>query len=269
MLFRNPDGFGPRSWEYIKIKLPWLTRGGDEWHPFSIYLRESTQIGFNSVHNIQTSMSIGPETKNGIAQDTSLEEFVRTVLLSDFEDEAIDAPRSLFVQEARSDHSNIYHTTQMFISPVGDWTRGLVHDIRKQKQLRACWVRGPCTSPFFVAREFSHLVLTASGIGITPVLGVMNQYPGYSRTKILVWLTRDANMLKFFALLIKDAHLAVVFYTGMEKLTDKEMSTISAHGNIYLQQSRPDCLTEAIGSIIIQFENFLNLSDAQTVKEID
>lgn len=41
MLWHNPPGFQVKSGEYVKIKLPWLRKGGDEWHPFSIYLRVS------------------------------------------------------------------------------------------------------------------------------------------------------------------------------------------------------------------------------------
>ncbi len=50
--------------------------------------------------------------------------------------------------------------------------------------------------------------------------------------------------------MIKDAHFAVVFYTAKVKLQPEEVSKIISHG----------------GSIIVQFENFLNLSDATTRK---
>ena len=42
MLWRNPAGFEPISGEFVLVQLPWLPEGGDEWHPFSIYLREAT-----------------------------------------------------------------------------------------------------------------------------------------------------------------------------------------------------------------------------------
>lgn len=45
MLWRNPRGFNTNSGEYVKIKLPWLSKGGKEWHPFSIYLKEGTEKG--------------------------------------------------------------------------------------------------------------------------------------------------------------------------------------------------------------------------------
>ena len=114
------------------------------------------------------------------------------------------------------------------------------------------------------------MILTASGIGITPALGVMGQYPGFSRTKILVWTTRDKNMLKFFAPLIKDAHLAVIFYTGKDKLSQGEEDRIRSNGgNMFILQSRPKSFPETIGSIIVQFENHLNVSSAASIDDID
>ena len=41
MLWHNPKGFRVKSGEYVKIKLPWLSEGGDEWHAFSIYMNVS------------------------------------------------------------------------------------------------------------------------------------------------------------------------------------------------------------------------------------
>ena len=271
MLWHNPAGFKPKSGEYVKIQIPWLSEGGDEWHPFSIYLRESTQSGFNTVHNIKTRSShhlVGNyQTEE---QNQSLEEFILDVLESTFEEETVDSIRSCLVMEAREDIHNQFDTTQVFICPVGDWSKNLMKEVEDQRQLRACWVRGPYTSPYHVAQSFSHLVLTATGIGITPALGVMGQYPGFSRTKLLIWSTRDKNMLKFFAPLITDSHLAAIYYTGKEKLSDEEVFKISSYGNIFLQQSRPkDGFGGVAESIIVEFENHINLSSVDCIKEID
>mmetsp|Transcript_13520 Transcript_13520/g.32748 ORF Transcript_13520/g.32748 Transcript_13520/m.32748 type:complete len:623 (+) Transcript_13520:236-2104(+) len=182
---------------------------------------------------------------------------------------------SLTMKEARQDLRNRYSTTQVFIAAAGDWTRGLYDDLENGKQQRACWVRGPYTSPYFVANEFNHLILFASGIGVTPALGVMGQYPGASRTKILVWLLKSRDMLKFFAPLLKDAHMALVFYTGKEKLTQVELQNLKAHGNIYIQQSRPKSIEETLSRIITQVVNASNSASnsckhpARTVKEIN
>jgi hypothetical protein len=270
MLWRNPPGFSAKSGEYVKIRLPWLTHGGKEWHPFSIYLKESTERGFKSLDNVAHSSRNLMQYQDD-ENDMTLEKYIDKILsFPDFVSEAIDAPKtSLMKEEAREQFHDKFQTTQVFICPVGDWSKGLGQDLIDQKQLRACWVRGPYTSPYSVVQDFSHLVLTASGIGITPALGVMGQYPGFTRTKILVWSTRDANMLKFFAPLIKDAHLAVVFYTGKQELSYNEIDTICSYGNIFIQQSRPASLPATIESIIVEFENHLHCSTVTSLTEIE
>ena len=270
MLWHNPDGFHPKSGEYVKVQMPWLSRGGDEWHPFSLYLRESTQMGLNTVHNAALIDSFYDEEVGVSPSQRSLSKFIEYVLDTEYEGEAIDNFKSTVVEEAREDIHDQYDTTQVFICPVGDWSKNLMQELSDQKQLRACWVRGPYTSPYHVAQNFSHLILTATGIGITPALGVMGQYPGYSRTKVLIWSVRDPNMLKFFAPLITDAHVAAIYYTGKEKLDDSEVRKITKHGNIYLQQSRPKAGFHGTAeTVIVEFENHINLSAAETITEID
>lgn len=269
MLWHNPSGFNPKSGEFVKIQIPWLSEGGDEWHPFSIYLKESTEKGFRSVHNIQRRNSL---YSLGLDEEAmtllSLKEFMNVTLDEEFENK--DSLKMSLVEEARKDIHNKYDTTQVFICPVGDWSKNLMKELEHQQQKRACWVRGPYTSPYFVAQNFSHLVLTATGIGITPALGVMGQYPGFSRTKVLVWSTRDKNMLKFFAPLIDDAHLAVIYYTGKEKLTTREVLKITSHGNIFLQQDRPsDGFSGTVESVIVEFENHINMSGAEKIEELN
>jgi len=165
---------------------------------------------------------------------------------------------SLIVEEARKDLSTLYQTTQVFIAPSGDWTRRVREEIRDQDQLRSCWVRGPYTSPYHVASSFNHLVLVATGIGITPALGVMGQYPGLSRSKFLIWTTRSREMLKFFAPLFADAHLSAIYYTGKEPLTPDDMKQVRSYGKIFLQIGRPKELTDVIQSLIITFENAID-----------
>ena len=188
--------------------------------------------------------------------------------------------RTLDETARESDHD--YDTTQVFIMPVGDWTRRVSAVLRDQqtRRHRTCWVRGPFTSPFSVAHEFSQLVLFASGIGIvrhstartrdwssmqaspfllarscpawlpnfcalrassragcgavdlwsgqTPSLGVLGQYRGKRRVTFLVWMTRSATMLKFFAPLLADAQVATIYYTGTStpQAHDPELSRL-------------------------------------------
>lgn len=278
MLWRNPEGFNVKSGEYVQIKLPWLTRG-NEWHPFSVYLREATQEGLSEVHcndfgdSWTGSMSSTSFNKVSLLEleegDTeSLQHFIQRVVDSDIgnignvSEDRPDAVEQGHDCQSRipseRDHIKQYSTTQVFISPVGDWSKELFDQVKSTKHLRSCscWVRGPYTSPYFIAHNFNHLVLTASGIGITPALGVMGQYQGNTRTKVLIWSTRSKTMLKFFAPLLKDAHLSIVYYTNKnDVLTKREMSKIQCYGNIFIEQSRPESLTVIIEYIIMTFEN--------------
>jgi hypothetical protein len=53
MLWQNPPGFESKSGEYVKIHIPWLQHGGNEWHPFSIYRgqEESTLDGLDNMYH--------------------------------------------------------------------------------------------------------------------------------------------------------------------------------------------------------------------------
>ena len=44
MLWHNQPGFKVTPGKYMKIKLPWLSEGGDEWHAISMYLRVSERL---------------------------------------------------------------------------------------------------------------------------------------------------------------------------------------------------------------------------------
>ena len=77
MLWRNPERFKPKSGEYVYVKLPWLEKGGNEWHPFSIYLREATKEGLDSL-NLQSSLlqepgSDGVLSGNNIVDTTNID----------------------------------------------------------------------------------------------------------------------------------------------------------------------------------------------------
>ena len=188
----------------------------------------------------------------------SLEEFTEMVLICQNEDSTPSEPAQV-TEEARKDIYSQYKTTQVFIAPAGDWTKRVAHEIMDNNRSQSCWVRGPYTSPYSVASSFSHLVLVASGIGLTPALGIMGQYTGSSRSKLLVWSTKCPYMLKFFAPLLTDAHVAAIFYTGKDyELTAKELVELRSYGNIHIQQGRPKSLTAVIESLIVTYVNTSN-----------
>jgi len=213
--------------------------------------QEVTEVLYKKDLNVSSTASMNTR----ITDDEANQEYEN---LGDFIDHIMNGAvenDSFIVKEARQDIYKLYNTSQVFISPEGDWTKGVNNAVRERSQQRTCWVRGPYTSPYFIATQFRHLVLIASGIGITPALGVMGQYPGFSRTKVLIWMVRSKVMLKFFIPLMEDSHLALIFYTGKEKLTREEVDNLHSQGNIRVQQTRPESLGDTIESVIVRFEN--------------
>ena len=233
------------------------------WNLFSTPMTCAMAAELLKIHSSLEPSSTIPDEK--VTQDivrevaeSTLQDFVRIVLEKPFE---ADDHHKFIVNAARDDLTKKYQTTQIFVAPAGNWSKGVSSDVALERHGRSCWARGPYTSPYFIATDFSNLILMASGIGITPALGVIGQYPEFSRTKILIWSIRSRNMLKFYTPLMSDAHLAVVFYTGKEKLTTAEISSMSTYGNIFIQQSRPKSLAGTIESIIVQFEEHLGFGD--------
>jgi hypothetical protein len=131
ILWRNPPGYHPKSGEFVKIRLPWLKHGGKEWHPFSIYLKESTQSGWDSVHrgakydlgldrhfdySSPSHYQEDNDAENGGSGSSypSLEDFIENVLSEeDFETDVIK-------EEARISIDERYDTTQIFIVGAGE-----------------------------------------------------------------------------------------------------------------------------------------------------
>ena len=281
MLWRNPDGFEPTSGEYVLVQFPWLTEGGDEWHAFSIYLREATAEGHVAVtaerraSKKSRSSSVSPTTR---ARHTSIDNAGRQQMWEDIHGQILpsvmeDHAGDELLLDLRAEEED-FGTTQVFIMPAGDWTMRVAAAVKEQEGVRrnrTCWIRGPYSSPFSIASDFSQLVLFASGIGITPSLGVLGRYRGNRfggfRVKFLVWATRSAAMLKFFAPLLSDAQVATVYYTGKPRLTDAEKKAIEAHGmvdgvqKIFVHQRRPN-LVEVFARTIKAFEGVAEASQS-------
>ena len=87
-------------------------------------------------------------------------------------------------------------------------------------------------------------------------------------------MTKSKDMLKFFAPLLKNTHIALVYYTGKEKLTSPEQKSIQDYGNIFVQQSRPSPSLEGVLSrVILTFEQerslIRNSKLTQSIDDID
>ncbi len=163
LLWRNPEKFKVKAGQYVQIQVPWLSKGGKEWHPFSVYLNEATEEGLmRSSHPFVGRLFDDEEEERLMEmQDEPLseDEFVRIFLDQEYQHR--DENEDLLYMEAREEQR--HETTQIFIVPVGDWSQCLNQQVMLRNHLSSCWVRGPYTSPYHVGDSFSHLVLTATG----------------------------------------------------------------------------------------------------------
>ena len=159
VLWRNPENLKIQSGQYVQIRLPWLSEGGEEWHPFSVYQTDATEDGIMLASHELYDVNIDIEGASDLDDPLDLNTFVRTVLMEEYIREDIASTNEL----ARDYAGSSYDTTQIFIAPGGDWSRRVNSDVKEQKHLRSCWVRGPYTSPYHIGNAFSHLILTATG----------------------------------------------------------------------------------------------------------
>ena len=159
----------------------------------------------------------------------------------------------------------------VLVMPVGGWTKALDHAVQDGHGIhRALWVRGPYVSPYASASAFAHLILIASGIGITPALGVLGQFSqGRSgvRPSFVLWSTRSLALVKFFAPLLKDAQCALIFYTGKEELTAAALLRIKKRtgGRCFVLPQRADFVAEA-ARIVTSFEEAAAMSEVPAPK---
>lgn len=256
MLWKIPPGFSVNPGEYVSVKLPWLKTGSNQWHPFTVYQQQDVNETFTEERSFQIDAETG--------EDENLYEFINRVC-----NEFAEAPKTTRLYGVKEGvwHNNA--TVQIFIRPVGDWTEGLLKQVQNRKQLQSCYIKGPFISPFGIAHTYSNFIMMASGVGITPALGLIGQYPGYSRTKVLMWSTQSKKMIQFFAPLLRDAHLTIIYYTG-EPLQRYELRKIRSYGNLFVHQERAKDLPHTLSQIITQFENKMNIDcHALSIEEID
>jgi len=230
VMWQNPAGFNPRAGEYVKILIPWIhhkTTGGkdeshaDEWHPFSLYVAETSNDGIGLIKR-------GGDSNR--ADELSLLEMNE------------DAHRQAQggTSAAGRSGSGACATTQIFVKPAGDWSNALSDAIQRGENVtRSCWVRGPFISPYSISASYSNIVLVASGIGITPALGVLDQF-GSDRTCIVVWMLRSEELLSFFAPMIHTATSVVVYYTNPKRLSDETVRLLSTKPNVVIHNGRTD-----------------------------
>ena len=132
-----------------------------------------------------------------------------------------------------------YSTTQIFVMPAGDWSKALSAAVREGRNLRrACWIRGPYPSPYAISNDYANMLLFASGIGITPAMGVLSQFAG-SRTCVVVWMVRSEEMLTFFVPHLAACSAAIIYYTGKKALTPEKEALLRRKAPLQIIHSRP------------------------------
>ena len=123
-------------------------------------------------------------------------------------------PFSLFEKLSLPGHSSVC------MAAVGDWTKA-VHANLERPSSRPAWIYGPFPSPFTAAVNFDNLIAIASGIGITPTLGLIVPL-GKTRRINLIWMCRDADLIEFYLDNLRfnrdDDAWTFVFYTGKRDL---------------------------------------------------
>ena len=115
-------------------------------------------------------------------------------------------------------------SSAVFIQCAGDWTRDLHKSVERDSR-RPIWIQGPFASPYAAALDYDHLLLFATGIGITPAVACLQQYRE-DRQVNLIWSCRDAALVRFYVHNFKfssssqhaQAGFTLIFYTGKAPL---------------------------------------------------
>ena len=142
---------------------------------------------------------------------------------------------------------NAENTTQVFVAIAGDWSRAL-SEAGAVGTRRQIWVQGPFASPYAIASTFDSLVMVASGIGITPALGVLKQFK-HHREMALIWTVRDVQMLQFFLPMLTEC-TAMVFFTNKGETLP---SNLAPPPNVHVRLGRPPNILALIDTMITSF----------------
>ena len=118
---------------------------------------------------------------------------------------------SVFAHPSKPGHSCVC------IASNGDWTREL-HDEVNAPTTRPVFIAGPFASPYSTALKYDNVVLVASGVGITPALGIINTHKATKRVN-LIWSCREPSLVEFY---LKNTHFdedawTLIYYTGKRR----------------------------------------------------
>jgi len=106
--------------------------------------------------------------------------------------------------------------SMLYVAVYGDWTTALWNTVRRCGNGfgRPMLIVGPYSAPFNTSFTHNFVFIVASGVGITPILSVVERF-GATRHIVVLWICRDAALLRLYAdyLHTRRCH-AHVYYTG-------------------------------------------------------
>lgn len=135
-------------------------------------------------------------------------------------------------------HPTLPNHSSVCIARLGDWTKSL-HDTLAKPSSRPGWIYGPFPSPFSGAIGKDNLIAVASGIGITPTIGIIAQLSA-SRKVNVIWMSRDADLIEYYTANVgfDDDAWTIIFYTGKRALFLDE-ATFKRNPRLLLIKGRP------------------------------
>jgi ferredoxin-NADP reductase len=88
----------------------------------------------------------------------------------------------------------------------------------KAPTTRPVFISGPFASPYSTALNYDNVVLVASGVGITPALGIINTHKSTKRVN-LIWSCREPSLVEFYLenTRFDEEAWTLIYYTGKRR----------------------------------------------------
>ena len=105
--------------------------------------------------------------------------------------------------------------SMLYAAIYGDWTRALWHTVRRCGNGfgRPMLLIGPYSAPFNTSFTHNFVFVVASGVGITPILSVVERF-GSTRHIVVLWICRDAALLRLYADYLRERCHSHIYFTG-------------------------------------------------------
>ncbi|KAK3237620.1 hypothetical protein CYMTET_52321 [Cymbomonas tetramitiformis] len=150
-------------------------------------------------------------------------------------------------------HPTKENCSSVCIARLGDRSKDL-HAALVRPAAHPGWIYGPFPSPFSGATSRPNLMAVASGIGVTPTLGIISELAETHNVNV-VWMCRDHDLIEYFIRSVQFDNDAwsIIFYTGKIPLLLDEDHFLR-NPRLLIVEGRP-ALREDILSIMAAVEN--------------